>query len=131
MYSYFRLSSDLDPMPDTSKLVISIGKDKFNVETSWDEDGFTVILEDGRKMKLKTDWNVGEPLMVAELNGQEISVQVFCLVNNPIYMYMQLSMSIVLSVHHLRVQFSPGCTAKKVFAVRLSRVLVTLNAMDM
>ena len=65
-------------MPTTSKLVICIGKDKFDVGTSWDEDGFTVTMEDGRKMKLKTDWCVGEPLMVAELNGQEISVQVTC-----------------------------------------------------
>lgn len=72
----YRLSSDLDPMPATSKLVISVGKDKFSIETSWNEDGFTVTMEDGRKMTLNTDWCVGEPLMVAELNGQDISVQV-------------------------------------------------------
>lgn len=63
-------------MPETSKLVISVGKDKFSIKTSWGEDGFTVTMEDGRKMTLNTDWCVGEPLMVAELNGQEISVQV-------------------------------------------------------
>ena len=43
--------------------------------TCWSEDGFSVDVG-GEKIVLNTDWLVGEPMMLAEMNGKEVTVQV-------------------------------------------------------
>ena len=54
---------------------MTLGKEKFPVTTSWSEDGFTVDIG-GEKVVLNTDWTVGEPMMLADMNGKDVTVQV-------------------------------------------------------
>ena len=42
----------------------------------WEEDGFTVEIEGGETVVLNTDWTVGEPMMLADIGGKEVTVQV-------------------------------------------------------
>ena len=49
---------------------------KFPVRAMWEEDGFTVEIEGGETVVLNTDWTVGEPMMLADIGGKEVTVQV-------------------------------------------------------
>ena len=40
------------------------------------EDGFTVEIDGGETVVLNTDWTVGEPMMLADIGGKEVTVQV-------------------------------------------------------
>ena len=37
---------------------------------------FTVEIERGETVVLNTDWTVGEPMMLADIGGKEVTVQV-------------------------------------------------------
>ena len=57
--------------------MVTIDKEKIPVKTVWEEDGSLLVeLEEGREVMLNTNWKVGEPMMLAEINGKEVSVQV-------------------------------------------------------
>ena len=51
-------------------------KEKFPVRAMWAEDGFTVEIEGGETVVLNTDWTVGEPMMLADIGGKKVTVQV-------------------------------------------------------
>lgn len=61
--------------PTEWELVVTLNKERFIVNTCWTEEGFTVDV-DGSKVVLNTDWLVGEPMMLAEMNGKDVTVQV-------------------------------------------------------
>ena len=61
--------------PTEWELVVTLNKERFTVNTCWTEEGFTVDV-DGSKVVLNTDWLVGEPMMLAEMNGKDVTVQV-------------------------------------------------------
>ena len=72
-------------------LVVTIDNERIPVRSHWDEDGFVVTqLEEeeeeegagqgagpeGGRMVVRTDWTVGEPVMTADINGKDVTVQV-------------------------------------------------------
>ena len=58
------------------EVVVTLDKEKFPVRATWAKDGFTVEIEGGETVVLNTDWTVGEPMMLADIGGKEITVQV-------------------------------------------------------
>ena len=47
------------------------------MRTVWEDDGSLLVeLEGEKSVILNTNWRVGEPMMLAEINGKEVSVQV-------------------------------------------------------
>ena len=55
---------------------MTLDKEKFPVRATWAEDGFTAEIEGGETVVLNTDWTVGEPMMLADIAGKEVTVQV-------------------------------------------------------
>ena len=55
---------------------MTLDKEKFPVRATWEEDGFTVEVDRGETVVLNTDWTVGEPMMLADIGGKEVTVQV-------------------------------------------------------
>ena len=55
---------------------MTLDKEKFPVRATWEEDGFTVEIAGGETVVLNTDWTVGEPMMLADICGKEVTVQV-------------------------------------------------------
>ncbi len=63
--------------PERWELVVTLNKEKYPVITTWDEEnGFTVEIDNGRTIELSTDWSVGDPMMLASMNGKDVTVQV-------------------------------------------------------
>ena len=62
--------------PTEWELVVTLNKERFIVNTRWTEEGFTVDIDGKKEVVLNTDWLVGEPLMLAEMNGKDVTVQV-------------------------------------------------------
>ena len=54
---------------------MTLDKGKFPVRATW-EDGFTVEIEGGETVVLNTDWTVGGQMMLADIGGKEVTVQV-------------------------------------------------------
>lgn len=47
------------------------------VRCEWGEDGVQVCLEGrGEPLTINTDWRLGEPMMLADVDGKEVAVQV-------------------------------------------------------
>jgi len=65
--------------PEKWELVVTLNKESYPVTAAWGETGFVVELETGKTMTLNTDWLVGEPMMLAEINDNEVAVQVLIL----------------------------------------------------
>lgn len=77
MYVNRQLAKEIDSENSTKQeLVVTLNKEKFAVNTHWTEKGFTVDIDGKKEVVLNTDWFVGEPLMIAEMNGKEVTVQV-------------------------------------------------------
>ena len=55
---------------------MTLNKERFTVNTCWTEEGFTVNIDGKEEVVLNTDWLVGEPMMLAEINGKDVTVQV-------------------------------------------------------
>ena len=55
---------------------MTLDKEKFPVRAMWEENGFTMEIEGGETVVLNTDWTVGEPMMLADIGGKEVTVQV-------------------------------------------------------
>ena len=62
--------------PTEWELVVTLNKERFIVNTCWTEEGFTVDIDGKKEVVLNTDWLVGEPMMLAEINGKDVTVQV-------------------------------------------------------
>ena len=71
-----RQSEEFDLEPDEWELVVTLHKERFSVKTSWGEDGFSVNIDGMKDVTLSTDWLVGEPMMLAVMNGKDVTVQV-------------------------------------------------------
>ena len=57
--------------------MVTIDKERIPVRTVWEDDGSLLAeLEGEKSVILNTNWRVGEPMMLAEINGKEVSVQV-------------------------------------------------------
>ena len=47
------------------------------MKARWTEDEcFTVDIDGKKEVVLNTDWLVGEPMMLAEMNGKDVTIQV-------------------------------------------------------
>ena len=57
-------------------MVVTLGKERYPVTTTWAEEGLSVEIEGGETVVLGTDWRVGEPVMLAHIGGNEVTVQV-------------------------------------------------------
>ena len=53
---------------------MKVGSNKVNVHAWYGEHGFQVQIGD-REVILKCDWKLGEPLMLAEMDNEEVTVQ--------------------------------------------------------
>lgn len=71
-----RQTKELDLNPNECELVVTLNKERFKVKTRWSEDGFMVDIVGRKEVVLNTDWLVGEPMMLADMNGKEVTVQV-------------------------------------------------------
>ena len=56
--------------------MVTLGKEKFPVRTTWSEEGLSVEIEGGETVVLGTEWTVGEPVMLAHIRGKDVTVQV-------------------------------------------------------
>ena len=56
--------------------MVTLGKERYPVTTTWAEEGLSVEIEGGETVVLGTDWRVGEPVMLAHIGGNEVTVQV-------------------------------------------------------
>lgn len=74
--SICRQSQDLDLNPGEWEVMVTLNKERFPVKTCWSEDGFTVDIDGKKEVILNTDWLVGEPMMLADMNGKDVTVQV-------------------------------------------------------
>ena len=71
-----RQSQEADSSPVESELVVTLNKEIFMVKTCWTEGGFTVDIDGKKEVVLNTDWLVGEPMMLADMNGKDVTIQV-------------------------------------------------------
>ena len=71
-----RQSQEADSSPTKCELVVTLNEERFTVKTYWTEEGFTVDIDGKKKVVLNTDWLVGEPMMLADMNGKEVTIQV-------------------------------------------------------
>ena len=55
---------------------MTLKEELFKVKTYWTDEGFTVDIDGKKKVVLNTDWFVGEPMMLADINGKEVTIQV-------------------------------------------------------
>ena len=55
---------------------MTLNKERFTVKTCWGEEGLIVDIDGKKEVVLNTNWIVGEPMMLAEMNGKEVTVQV-------------------------------------------------------
>ena len=71
-----RQSQEINSSPTEWELVVTLNKERFIVNTCWTEEGFTVDIDGRKEVVLNTDWLVGEPMMLADMNGKEVTIQV-------------------------------------------------------
>ena len=63
-----------DEIESSWQLLVMLGSEKFNIEAWYNQDGFQVQVED-RQVNLKCDWKLGDPLMLAEINNEDVTLQ--------------------------------------------------------
>ena len=70
-----RQSDKSDPL--SWELVVKCEGESVPVRCEWGEGGLEVWVE-GREeaVTITTDWNLGEPMMLADIDGKEVAVQV-------------------------------------------------------
>lgn len=71
-----RQSRETDSSPTECELVVTLNEERFTVKTCWTEEGFTVDIDGKKKVIFNTDWLMGEPMMLADVNGKEVTIQV-------------------------------------------------------
>ena len=72
-----RRSQEVDSNPTECELVVMLDEERFGVKAYWtEEEEFTVDIDGKKEVVLNTDWLLGEPMMLAEMNGKDITIQV-------------------------------------------------------
>ena len=72
-----RQSQEVDSSPTACELIVTLDEERFAVKAHWTEDEcFTVDIDGKKEVVLNTDWLVGEPMMLAEMNGKDVTIQV-------------------------------------------------------
>lgn len=56
-------------------LLVKVEGKRYPVRARFDLDGFQVEVEGGGAVNLECKWNLGDPLMVADVNGEDVTVQ--------------------------------------------------------
>ena len=56
-------------------LLVKVEEKRYPVRARFDLDGFQVEVEGGGAVNLECKWNLGDPLMVADVNGEDVTVQ--------------------------------------------------------
>ena len=63
--------------PAEYELVVMLDEERFAVKARWtEEEEFTVDIDGKKEVVLNTDWLLGEPMMLAEMNGKDVTIQV-------------------------------------------------------
>ena len=72
-----RLSEEVDLEPQSWELVVKCEGESIPVWCEWREDGLEVCQDGGGEtLTISTDWRLGEPMMIADIEGKEVAVQV-------------------------------------------------------
>ena len=67
----------VDLEPQDWELVVKCEEESVPVRCGWSEDGLEVSLEGKEEpLTISTDWRLGEPMMLADVDGREVAVQV-------------------------------------------------------
>lgn len=67
----------MDLEQETWKLVVKCEGETLPVSCEWLDDGLEVTVEGkGEPLIINTDWRPGEPMMLADVDGKEVAVQV-------------------------------------------------------
>ncbi|CAI8052349.1 Propionyl-CoA carboxylase alpha chain, mitochondrial [Geodia barretti] len=71
-----RQSETVDLEPQDWELVVKCEEESVPVRCGWSEDGLEVSLEGKEEpLTISTDWRLGEPMMLADVDGREVAVQ--------------------------------------------------------
>jgi propionyl-CoA carboxylase alpha chain len=57
------------------KRIVVMGESRVELEIDARKDGVAIVLSDGRKVEVRSDWKPGEPLWRGSVGGAEIAVQ--------------------------------------------------------
>ena len=67
----------MDLEPQKWELVVKCEGESVPVRCEWGEEGLEVTQEgEGEPLTINTDWRLGEPMMLADIDGKEVAVQV-------------------------------------------------------
>ena len=73
-------------------LVVKVEGETVPVKAMWSEGGFSVEVEGrGEKVMLNSDWILGQPMMLADINGKEVAIQVHIYIINFIKPHFSIS----------------------------------------
>ena len=83
----YRQSDTIDLEPLSWELVVKCEGESVPVKCEWVESGLAVEVEGrGDVVTLNTDWSLGEPMMLADIDGKEVVVQVRGLDKHSMYL---------------------------------------------
>lgn len=70
-------ATDLDP--EHWELVVKCEGDSVPVRCEWGHDGALQVAIEGKDsaVTVDTDWTLGDAMMLADINGKEVAVQVY------------------------------------------------------
>jgi propionyl-CoA carboxylase alpha chain len=57
------------------KRIVELGKSRIELEIDARQDGIAIVLADGRRVEIRSDWKPGDPLWRGIVDGVEIAVQ--------------------------------------------------------
>jgi propionyl-CoA carboxylase alpha chain len=57
------------------KRIVELGKSRIELEIDAKRDGIAIVLTDGRRVEIRSDWKPGEPLWRGTIDAVEIAVQ--------------------------------------------------------
>ena len=70
-----RQSEAVDLEPESWELVVKCEGESVPVMCKWVEGGLEVRVE-GEVVTITTDWSLGQPMMLAHIDGKEVAIQV-------------------------------------------------------
>ena len=57
------------------KRIVELGKSRIELEIDAGQDGIAIVLADGHRVEIRSDWKPGHPLWRGTIDGVEIAVQ--------------------------------------------------------
>jgi propionyl-CoA carboxylase alpha chain len=57
------------------KRIVALGKSRIELEIDARQDGIAIVLADGHKVEIRSDWKPGDPLWRGTIDGVDIAVQ--------------------------------------------------------